>query len=127
MSDRKELLDYIRAYCNQKFYGDAVAWVDETEYKAGDIVIANDTHTYKSKTEHTADDNPPPDNETDWEYTEDTLPGGVKLALNEMESYDGQGQSVKSESLGDYSVTHWDTLPSKVVSYLKPYRKVGFL
>ena len=126
MSNRKELLDYIRAYCNQKFYGDAVAWVHDEDYEIGDIVVGDDRHTYKALTAHTSNNNPPPDNVTDWEYTEETLPGGVKLALSEMESYDGQGQPVKSESLGDYSVTHWDTLPSKVVSYLTPYREVGF-
>ena len=131
MSNRKDLLDYIRAYCNQSFYGDVVAWADETEYEIGDIVIAPDTHTYKSETEHTSNDNPPPDNETDWEYTEETLPGGVRQALAKMEEFMSNDMAKQSESLGDYSVTfssatNWGNWPPHIGRVLQPYRKVGF-
>ncbi len=119
---RKNLLEWVREYCRKKFYGDAVKWVHDTDYEIGDLVIGTDNHVYRSLTLHTSNNNPPPANTTDWVYTEETLPGGVKLALDKLEVFNAQSP-VKSESLGDYSVTYSDTgLPAHIKSMLTPYR-----
>ena len=120
---RKDLTEWIRDYCRKDFYGDAVAWVHDEDYEIGDIVVGADRHTYKALTAHTSNNNPPPDNVTDWEYTEETLPGGIVLALNKLEAYEAQ-QPVKSESLGDYSVSYEDGLPPAIKSRLNTYRSI---
>ena len=120
---RKDLTEWIRDYCRKDFYGDAVAWVHDEDYEIGDIVVGTDRHTYKALTTHTSNNNPPPDNVTDWEYTEETLPGGIVLALNKLEVYEAQ-QPVKSESLGDYSVSYEDGLPPAIKSRLNTYRSI---
>ena len=120
---RKDLTEWIRDYCRKDFYGNSARWADATGYEIGDIVVGEDGHTYKALTDHTSADNPPPDNVTDWVYTEETLPGGIVLALNKLEVYEAQ-QPIKSESLGDYSVTYTDTLPPHIKSKLATYRSI---
>ncbi len=120
---RLNLLEWIRDYCNDGFYGDAVGWKDDTDYEIGDLVIGDDTHVYRAITDHTSNDDPPPDNTTDWLYTEETLPGGIVLALNKLEVYEAQNP-IKGESLGDYSVQYAEGLPPHIKSKLTTYRSM---
>ena len=129
--ERKDVLMWVRAYCRDDFYGDAVAWEDDNAYEIGDIVIADDTHTYIAKTDHTSNDDPPPDNTTDWEYTEKTLPGGIRIALDKMAEFLDVDLAIQSEALGDYSktyslATNWANLPPHIRHILLPYRRVTF-
>ena len=129
--DRKDLLAWLRDYCNQDFNDSVDDWIDETEYKIGDYVVADNDHVYKSKTNHTANDDPPPANETDWDYTEETVPAGIRVALDKLEEYMKVDLSIQSETLGDYSrtyslATNWANFPPHIRSMLRPYRKVGF-
>ena len=126
---RKDLTEWIRDYCRKDFYGDAVVWKHDEDYEIGDIVVGDDRHTYKALTAHTSNNNPPPDNVTDWEYTEETLPAGIKIALTRIEEYMSVNMAVQSESLGDYSVTYslatnFDKLPPPIRSLLTPYRSI---
>ena len=74
-------------------------------------------------------DNPDYDSEdeTSEEYIVD-LPAGVELFLENAVSTFKTDTGIKSESLGDYSVSFKDDkLLTLARQYLKPYRKVGFV
>ena len=126
---RKDLTEWIRDYCRKDFYGDAVAWVHDEDYKIGDIVVGTDRHTYKALTAHTSNNNPPPDNVTDWEYTEETLPGGIRIALDKLVELYSNDQSIQQESLGDYSVaylnlSYQNKFPHHITGLLSEYRSI---
>ena len=120
---RMNLLDWIRSYCRQNFHGNAKKWEDATDYAIGDLVVGTDNHVYKSLTVHTSNKNGPPPASANWAYTEETLPGGIILALDKLEIHEAQ-QPVKSESLGDYSVSYEDGLPPAIKSKLTTYRSM---
>ena len=61
------------------------------------------------------------------EYIE-TLPGGVLLFLENAVGVFKTDTGIKSESLGDYSVSFKDDVLLELANqYLKPYKKVKFL
>ncbi len=129
--ERKDLVLWVRDYCRQDFYDPAEEWEDATEYEIGDYVVGTNTHTFKAKTKHTSNKNPPPTNTTDWDYTEETLPGGVRIALDKVTEYLEVDLAKQSERLGDYSVTYslatnWAAFPPHIKGLLQPYRRVSF-
>ena len=115
---RQDLLEWVRQYCNQNFYGEAEPWEDEEEYEVGDLVIGENSHVFVALTDHTAADDPPPDNVTDWEYTETTLPGGVRVFLTKAEEYFAAQGGISSESLGDYSISYETDIPMGMLKLL---------
>ena len=66
---------------------------------------------------------------TDWakDYCKDDfadgLPGGVMLFLNQGLDFIKTSPNIKSESLGDYSVTFRDDFPETMLKLLKPYKR----
>jgi hypothetical protein len=53
----------------------------------------------------------------------DGLPGGVVLFLNQGLDFMKTSSNVKSESLGDYSITFRDDFPESMLKLLKPYKR----
>ncbi len=55
------------------------------------------------------------------------LPAGVKLFVEKGMSYLDVMTGIKSESLGDHSITTEQDFPSGMLRLLQPYKKVRFL
>lgn len=69
------------------------------------------------------------------DFTGDVYPSGIKRPVAEMIKYDilyrNKGIGVSSESIGEYDVTY-DSVnvsgyPDKIISLLKPYRRIKFV
>lgn len=54
------------------------------------------------------------------------LPGGVKIFIARACQFNAAQAGVKSESLGDYSVSYSTEYPESLTKLLRPYRKVSW-
>lgn len=57
----------------------------------------------------------------------EVIPGGVELFLTKATKYLENQQGIRSESLGDYSVSFDDDLPESLKRLLRPYKKAKLL
>ena len=58
---------------------------------------------------------------------EDGFPAGVELFFDKAEDYLVKVNGITSESLGDYSVSVSQELPSAITSILSPYRRLKII
>lgn len=66
--------------------------------------------------------------EFDDEDVYDDLPGGVKLFIAKAAEWNLNKAGIQAKSAGDLSVAYAVTdMPSAILAYLKPYRRVGFV
>lgn len=54
---------------------------------------------------------------------EDGLPGGVLLFLDQALNFQKSTSMIKSENLGDYSITFRDDYPESSLKLLRPYKR----
>lgn len=59
----------------------------------------------------------------------DDLPGGIKLALSELQKLDPLDFRITSEKIADLGQTYSNdgNIPKYIYNYLAPYRKIRFL